>query len=92
VVNADGTNPTPTGLAGYANIAISPVTPHAEVLGVKSGAYIKFNINSYAETTLIASFTGNYPRPAPTADQVVFEKDESLYTQDFAGGAAVKIK
>jgi len=92
VMNADASNRNNTGLAEYTSLAISPLTPHDEVFGVKSGAYQKFNINSFVETVLVASWSGNYPRPAPAADKVVFEKDESLYTQDFSGAASVKIK
>jgi len=80
-----------TGVAGVTDLCISKVVT-SEVCGLQSGAYIKLDLGTAATTSLIASFSGNGPRLAPTADKVVFEKDNSLYTQDLAGGAAVKIK
>ena len=90
-VDTNGGSLINTGVAGVTNLCISMVNS-SEVCGLQSGAYIKLNMSTAVATTLIASFSGNGPRLAPTADKVVFEKDSALYTQDLVGGAAVKIK
>jgi hypothetical protein len=90
-VDADGNNRDNFGIADFSCLNVSDADKN-EVYGVKGGAYMKINLNTKAESTAIASFTGNNPRLASTGDKIVFEKDESLYTQDFSGATSVKIK
>jgi hypothetical protein len=89
-IDPNGTNRVNTGVAGITNLCISKAVV-SEVHGLQAGAYVKVDLNTFVTTSLIAGFSGNGPRLAPTADKVVFEKDSSLYTQAW-GGAATKIK
>jgi hypothetical protein len=87
LLNLDGTQLN-TNIANVSNLCVSKANTF-EVYGVKGTAYVMI---SPTEATKIASFSGNNPRLALTGDKIVFDKDGSLYTQDFTGAAAVKIK
>lgn len=91
LINSDGTNRLNTNVASVSNLCVSRANTF-EVFGVKSFTYVKINTQSLAETAVIASFTGSNPRLASTGDKIVFDQNNALYTQDFTGAAAVKIK
>ncbi|MBI5699016.1 hypothetical protein HZC35_01725 [Candidatus Saganbacteria bacterium] len=91
LINSDGTNRLNTNVASVANLCVSRANTF-EVFGVKSSTYVKINTQSLAETVVIASLSGSNPRLALTGDKIVFDSGNSLYTQDFSGAAAVKIK
>ena len=91
LINSDGTNRLNTNISGVSDLCISRANTF-EVFGVKSSTYVKIDTQALTEATRIASFSGSNPRLALTGDKIVFDKDGSLYTQDFTGAAAVKIK
>lgn len=91
LINSDGTNRLNTNVSSVSNLCVSRANTF-EVFGVKSSTYVKINTQTLAETAVIASFSGSNPRLALTGDKIVFDSNNSLYTQDFTGTAAAKIK
>ena len=91
LINSDGTNRLNTNVSWVSGLCVSKANTF-EVYGVKGTTYVMIDTQALTEATKIASFSGNNPHLALTGDKIVFDKDNSLYTQDFSGAAAVKIK